>query len=86
MSMIEVRTDKNGDIDEVVAPYSCASIHLEDLGSNGWSLIIECWGDQMQRLHLTMPKGKAIVYEADNCKFVCTDPSDEGKPQVNETL
>lgn len=81
--MIEVRQDADGRVDEVVTPYGCSTVHLEDLGENGWSLIIEATGDQPHRLHVTLPAGRAFVYEAENVKIVAPSASPVTAPRTS---
>jgi hypothetical protein len=76
--MIEIRQDSDGSLDEIVAPHSCATVHLEDLGENGWSLIIEEYGDYKERVHVTLPAGRAFIYESEHCKIVCSDKQRQG--------
>lgn len=70
--MIEVRTNGDGTVDELVAEN--ASVHLEDLGDGLWYLRVESVDDVVRFVTLNIAR-TAFVYESENAKIRLTDPA-----------
>jgi hypothetical protein len=72
---IEVRTNADGSVDEVVADYT-STVHLEDLGDGNYYLRLEDYGTGEQ-LTVNITPTRAFVYESKGVKVRCTDSASE---------
>jgi hypothetical protein len=70
MSIIEVRANSDGSIDEVVT--ADGAFHLEQMSRGHWSLVIETCGE---RLMVNITPKRAFVYEAQGVTIRVTDTS-----------